>query len=148
LSVKWSENGNNFYTGLSNGHILKWDFKSGQVQLTLNIASNKIIKRHNKLGLDTTMIWTLNEINNKYLFSGDSNGTFRVWDCEFGVLIKEFKEHEADILTCCKNKNYNTIYFTGSDSLICAIQLINDEWVLTSKFRGQSHDVNSVCLLK
>jgi WD40 repeat protein len=94
------------------------------------------------------MIWTLNEINNKFLFSGDSNGTFRVWDCEFGVLIKEFKEHEADILTCCKNKKYNTIYFTGSDSLICAIQLINDEWILTSKFRGQSHDVNSVCLLK
>ena len=43
--------------------------------------------------------------------------------------------------------NNNSIYYTGCDSNIISIQLINEEWKLTSKFRGQSHDINSLILL-
>ena len=94
------------------------------------------------------MIWTLGELNSKYLFTGDSTGVLRVWDCQFGVVLKEFREHIADILTICVNRKYNTVYFTGSDSIVCSLSLMDDEWTLTSKFRGQSHDINSLQLLK
>jgi U3 small nucleolar RNA-associated protein 4 len=97
---------------------------------------------------ENLMIWTLCVVDRKYLVSGNSKGTLSVWDAQFGVLIKDFNEHDADILTICSNKDTKTVYFTGSNSLVCTVQLVQDEWKLTSKFRGQSHDINSICLLK
>jgi WD40 repeat protein len=91
------------------------------------------------------MIWSLCYVNDKLIASGDSKGSMKLWDTHFGILKKEFNEHNADILTiCCKN---DTIYYTGSDSLISTVQNSGNEWLLTSKFRGQSHDINSICLL-
>jgi U3 small nucleolar RNA-associated protein 4 len=143
LSIKYNENSNIFYTGLSNGNILKWDYNTGQVLMTLNIPSNKQLKKG-----DSPMIWALGELNNKYLFTGDSSGLLRVWDIQFGVVLKEFREHIADILSICVNKKNNTVFFTGSDSIICSLNLMDDEWTLSSKFRGQSHDINSILLLR
>lgn len=142
--MKWSRSGKSFYSGLSNGNILKWDFKTGQVDLTLNILSSKALKKH----IEGAMIWTLSELSEKYILSGDSKGYGRIWDSEFGVLVKEFREHEADILTSCVNLTSETVYFTGSDSLICSVQKVNNEFILTSKFRGQSHDIHSICLME
>lgn len=110
--------------------------------LTINAKSLKKGKEANN------MIWTIHSFSDKYLLSGDSNGVLTVWDSVYGVMLKEFREHEADILTICSNKNTGTVYFTGSDSLVCSIQMIKDEWTLTSKFRGQSHDINSLVLMK
>lgn len=144
--MKWEEDKNNnkliFYTGHSNGNIMKWDYKTSQVLLTLNVVSNKLSKK-----IDDNLIWCLSTIGDKFLASGDSNGKLRIWDSNYGVLIKEFAEHEADILSICQNKDKSKLYYTGSDSLVCSLQLVNEEWILTSKFRGQSHDINSLVLL-
>ncbi len=93
-------------------------------------------------------IWAVKSISEKYLASGDSFGTLKIWDAKFGVLIKEFNEHLADITTIELNPDYSTIYFTGADSLVCAVQLQDEEFCLTSKYRGQSHDIAKLCLLK
>ena len=90
----------------------------------------------------------MKSINGKYLASGDSFGTLKIWDATFGILIKEFNEHLADITTIEMNHEFSTIYFTGTDSLICAVQFQDGEWNLTSKYRGQSHDISKLCLLK
>ena len=66
----------------------------------------------------------------------------------FGILIKEFFEHKADLTTIEINRDFLTLYFTGSDSLVCSVQYQEGEWNLTSKFRGQSHDISKICLLK
>ena len=130
-----------FYTGHSNGTICKWNFETGQTLLTLSnpSADNDIL------------IWTMCSINSKYLLCGDSTGKLLVYDINFGVLVKEFKEHTADILSIVSNGNPNepSAYFTGIDSLICNVKLNtkNNEWILTSSFRGQSHDINSLSLL-
>jgi len=144
VSVKISDDNDIFFTGHSNGTIHQWDFKTGQISQTFN-SLGKVKKGKT---VENLMIWTLCIVDNKFLISGNSKGGLCVWDAKFGVSIKEFKEHEADILTSCMNKETKTVYFTGSDSVICTIQLIQDEWRLTSKFRGQSHDINSICLLK
>ena len=72
----------------------------------------------------------------------------KIWDAKFGVLVKEFNEHLADITTIEINYDYSTIYFSGADSLICSVQLQDGEFSLTSKYRGQSHDIAKLCLLK
>jgi WD40 repeat protein len=145
LSIKWTEDNSMFYTGSSNGSITQWNYPNAQILKTLSTSSAKTSKTNI---VDPCMIWTLCPVGNKYIASGNSKGTLSVWDSQFGVLLKEFHEHEADILTTCTNKLTNTVYFTGSSSIICSIQLINEEWKITSKFRGQSHDIHSIALLK
>lgn len=136
-----------FYSGHSNGSVRKWNFETNQILLTLT----------NPSAVDSNiLIWSLCSINSKYLLCGTSNGSLLVYDINFGVLVKEFKEHAADILAitcnnhCNSNSNGNVIaYYSGVDSLICSVALDNknNEWVLTSSFRGQSHDVNVLALL-
>ena len=139
-----------FYSGHSNGTVRKWNFETNQILLTLTNPST----------VDKNiLIWSLCSINSKYLLCGTSNGSLLVYDINFGVLVKEFKEHVGDILTItcnnqCSNSNSSNsnnviAYYSGVDSLICSVTLDNknNEWVLTSSFRGQSHDVNVLALL-
>ncbi len=113
--------------------------------LHFNLVSSSLEK--NKKITDH-FIWAVKSINEKYLASGDSFGSLKIWDTKFGVLIKEFNEHLADVTTIELNPEYSTIYFTGADSLVCAVQLQDEEFSLTSKYRGQSHDIAKLCLLK
>ena len=135
-----------FYSGHSNGSVRKWNFETNQILLTLTNPST----------VDSNiLIWSLCSINSKYLLCGASNGSLLVYDINFGVLVKEFKEHVGDILTItcnnqCSGNSCNVVaYYSGVDSLICSVTLNNknNEWVLTSSFRGQSHDVNVLALL-
>jgi hypothetical protein len=90
------------------------------------------------------MIWCLG-IDYGVLFSGDSQGSLKIWDSKFGQLRKEFYEHQGDILSIAINKG--AVYYSGSDSQIITVQNNNNDWILTSKFRGQSHDINTLCLI-
>ena len=69
----------------------------------------------------------------------------------FGVIFKDFHEHSADILTIASTSNEENfiMYFSGSDSLIIAIKYIkkNNMFIYLNKFRGQSHDINSLVYL-
>lgn len=141
LSVCWEDNkeSSNFYTGHSNGTIMKWSLKNGQVLLSINT--------NNPDGL----IWALLSVKTNHLLCGDSSGRLLIYDMTFGILVKEFKEHNADIMTIVKNSSIDNpcVYFTGIDSLVCSLQLNtkSNEWLLTSSFRGQSHDINALALL-
>jgi WD40 repeat protein len=80
------------------------------------------------------------------LISGDAEGKIKIWDSKYGVLINEFSEHESDVVSIIKGEN-NVLYCTGCDSLIVTIQFNESEWKVTSRFRGQSHDINALLLL-
>ena len=98
------------------------------------------------------MIWRLKTYQN-YLISGDSQGNLSIWDIEFGTLIKQFNNLQADILSIAINPTFETIYATGVDSRVLSIELRRDEdanssdWILSSIYRGQSHDIKSLILL-
>ena len=109
------------------------------------MISNKLEKKNKN---SDNLIWCVKSINEKYLASSDSTGCLKIWDSSFGILIKEFFEHKADLTTIEINRDFLTLYFTGSDSLVCSVQYQEGEWNLTSKFRGQSHDISKICLLK
>ena len=125
--------------------MIKWDIQTGEQILTFNIAASKLEKNKK---LTECLIWDIKSINEKYLVSADSTGTLKIWDSQFGILVKEFTEHKADLTTIAVNYEYEAFYFSGADSLICAAQLVDGEWNLTSRYRGQSHDIAKLCILK
>lgn len=80
-------------------------------------------------------------------------GEVTIWDLKFGTLIKSFNHLKADILALAVNAKYDTVYATGVDSRVISMTLQTDsetgreEWVLSSIYRGQSHDIKSLVLL-
>ncbi len=83
-------------------------------------------------------------IENKWIFVGDDKGGLHVYDWKFLSHVKSFHEHEGPILSIKVSPNEETVYFSGSDSRICMIRLVGNEWKLGEKTRGQSHDVLSL----
>ena len=146
LSVCFENSTNNIiYTGHSNGVINKINLQTGQTILSINTSLNvKNVEEKN-------MIWSLCSINTKYLFAGDSAGRLLILDVKTGNINQEINEHKGDILTMCFNNNLEKpiIYYSGVDSLIGCIKYDkkNNEFIFTSSFRGQSHDVNTLALL-
>lgn len=67
-----------------------------------------------------------------------------MYDWKFLSHVKTFSEHEGPILTIKIDESTNTLYFSGSDSKICTVRLVDDEWKLGQSIRGQSHDILSL----
>ena len=145
LSICIENNNNNnniFYCGLANGSIIKFNYNSNSILLIIKNYDNEINKN---------LIWSLLSINSNYLACGTSNGKILIFDVNFGVIFKDFHEHSADILTIASKSNEENflMYFSGSDSLIIAIKYVkkNNMFIYLNKFRGQSHDINSLVYL-
>lgn len=86
-------------------------------------------------------------IDQQWVFVGDDKGALHVYDWKFLSHVKSFHEHEAPILAIKVSPKEKTVYFTGSDSKLCVIKLVAEEWHLGEKNRGQSHDIMSLELL-
>lgn len=91
-------------------------------------------------------IWKICFISKKFIASGNSNGELQIWDIEFGVLKKSFKEHNGDILAIIYNDINKTLYFTGCDSIIVSLTYFNEkeDFEIQSRIRPQSHDIRSL----
>lgn len=67
-------------------------------------------------------------------------------------MIKEFKDHNGDVLTLLVSKDQDRIFATGADSKIsCYSKNVEDiegleriDFEFTSSDRGQSHDIYSL----
>lgn len=159
-------------SGHMNGSINKW--VSGVLHSTFGNKAYKINKRKAKRNLNDLekilenengqeinddemneeelrqskeQIWKLQFITSKYLASGNAKGILQIWDVKFGVLYTQFKEHEHDILTIAYNKNINTLYFSGVDSLVCSVSFVDDSFKITSRIRPQSHDISCLTVI-
>ena len=128
------------YVGYQDGTIRKWDLRNGNCVLHIDKDTKKKTQQNGQC-----LIWSLKLFKN-YLISGDSHGHVCVWDTRFGTLIKKFADLQADVLAIEVNSHYECVYASGVDSRVISIQL-GDEPVLTSIFRGQSHDVKSLAVL-
>jgi WD40 repeat protein len=80
-------------------------------------------------------------ISNQWVFVGDDKGSLHVYDWKFLSHVKTFSEHQGPILAIKIDEESNSVYFTGSDSKIGMIRLVNEEWKLGVSVRGQSHDI-------
>eukprot|EP00826_Nyctotherus_ovalis_P059134 TRINITY_DN8199_c0_g1_i20.p1 TRINITY_DN8199_c0_g1~~TRINITY_DN8199_c0_g1_i20.p1 ORF type:complete len:650 (-),score=99.46 TRINITY_DN8199_c0_g1_i20:24-1973(-) len=120
--------------GYSDSAVRVWD-----------VATRQIVRR---MALDTSgvYIWRLIEVSPTELASGDSKGQVTIWDSTNFIELAHFKEHRGDITALCSGPE-NSLYATGVDSKITAMSKIESKgWVYTSCIRGQSHDINALCL--
>jgi hypothetical protein len=87
---------------------------------------------------------TCSAIANKWFIAGDERGGLHIYDWKLLSHTKSFHEHEGPILSIKVDADCNTVYFTGSDSKVGVVRLIDNEWKLGNSGRGQSHDVFSL----
>lgn len=109
---------------------------------SLDSISNK-----KNVEISSEIIWCLKFIDSKYIASGNANGNLQIWDIEYGVMFQQFKEHNNDILCIEYNKINKILYYSGINSIVYSINLLNDKFKITSNIRPQSHDINSLILL-
>jgi hypothetical protein len=134
LSLVWgNENKREFYGGYSDGNVRKFD-KSGNVSLIVKLDA---------------YVWRMEGVGDE-LICGCNDGKVRVLDTKFLNQVQELKTHEADIyameVSLAKEGAERSVFVSGSDSKIACLQKFEKGWRLVSFERGQSHDVNSLCL--
>ena len=134
------------FAGYADGTLKKWEIRTGNCVLQIEKQTKK------QIGAKKCLIWALKTYQN-YLISGDSQGEVSIWDMQFGTLIKSFNHLQADILTLAVNPVHHTIYASGVDSRVLSISLKTDQdsqaedWILSSIYRGQSHDIKSLVVV-
>jgi len=134
LSVVASKYRPHVIVGYSDSSIRVWD------------TSTRQIIRRMALDLSGVYIWCLREINTTELASGDSKGQVTIWDSVNFIELVNFKEHKGDVTALCAEAE-NSLYATGVDSKITAMSKVESKgWIYTSCIRGQSHDINSLCM--
>lgn len=136
------------FAGYEDGTIKLWDLKSGNCLQHFDKSAGK--------GADHAKIWQLKYIEaegENFLVSGDSKGEVSIWQTKFGTLAQTFKNLKGDIFALEFSGHNQALYATGVDSRVLSIQTQRDPrsnqiaWKVTSMFRGQSHDINSLVLL-
>lgn len=151
LSVAWDPQGGHVYAGFQNGKVRKYDRKSGAVLFTINLKNYEVV-------------WALQApLSGNVIAMGTSEGYVHFYETRHGTMVSEIKTHEADVLCLEINTNAEnisaeeeTVYASGADSKIVALQCVTEEgemgnvftskWIQTSSDRGQSHDVKALCL--
>ena len=83
-------------------------------------------------------------IPGKWVIIGDNKGSLHVYDWKLLSHVKTFSEHQGPVLAIKIDELTNSVYFSGSDSKVCMLRLVNDEWRLGVSIRGQSHDILSL----
>ena len=117
-----------YYAGTSSGAIVKFTARG---QTVTRMCSD-------------TSIWALLPTE-QGIFSGEGNGSLCFWDTTKGILQQKLKTHEGDILCLCEKEG--EIYASGVDSKVVRCSANGNEWIITGKARGQSHDVRTLAVI-
>jgi WD40 repeat protein len=131
---------NSFCVGYDSGDIRIFSYKTKQL-VTL-ISGDK--SKDNK-----STVWALRTIAPHFIVSGTSEGAIKIHETKFGTLVKEIRDHNADILAITVSADHTRVFVSGADSQVVLIgKTLRDieglevvEFKTTSKERGQSHDV-------
>jgi WD40 repeat protein len=84
---------------------------------------------------------TCEVIPGKWVFVGDNKGSLHIYDWKLLSHVKTFSEHQGPVLAIKVDDETKSVYFTGSDSKVGMVRLVNEEWKLGQHIRGQSHDI-------
>ena len=143
------------YGGFDRGVWRKFEVSTNRVLSVVKAGKGSSLSENN--------IWAICHTDPKFLVLGFSSGFISIYETTFGTLVTEFKEHIADILCFIVSHDGSTIFASGADSLVVTISkknlappaqagienelesseadVGNYEFSLSSKDRGQSHDV-------
>lgn len=142
MAVTFSSDGAHYYMGNGDCNVRKYQVSNGKNKLTINSGGETQGER----------IWSIKYIEPYFLVIGYSSGKVKFFEASFGSLIKEFKDHNGDVLSLLVSKDQKRIFATGADSKItCYNKNVEDiegleriDFEFSSSDRGQSHDIYSL----
>ena len=128
LSVAAIETGGHIrvFSGHSDGSLVRW---------TLGRKAPEVIVQGKSAVLQVLAL-SAGEVA-----CGDKAGFVSIWDMEVSVRKVALKTHKGPILAMRAAEARDTIYATGCDSLLVAVQKEEEHWKVQNSERGQSHDV-------
>eukprot|EP01039_Chlorochromonas_danica_P010369 gene10369-11479_t len=93
-------------------------------------------------------IWCLSVLSDGVVAAGDSRGQLHLFDGNQGVHLSGFATHTADILCLAVNREEDSIYASGIDGKVVALQRTSSgsQWAYAHSHRAHSHDVFSLAL--
>lgn len=96
-------------------------------------------------------IWCLSVLSDGVVAAGDSRGQLHLFDGNQGVHLSGFATHTADILCLAVNNEEDSIYASGIDGKVVALQRSTgtssgSQWAYAHSHRAHSHDVFSLAL--
>ncbi len=126
------------FAGYADGSIRVWDEATKNCSLHIGSSNKKKTK---------APIWALQLYDEYTLVAGDGSGVLSFWSLRSGTLDASFTNLSAEVLCIETNPKYKAVYASGVDSQVMSVQLVKGNWVFTSIYRGQSHDINALVLL-
>ncbi|KAL1534224.1 WD repeat-containing protein PCN-like [Salvia divinorum] len=154
LSVTWSSDGSRIYSGSSDGFIRCWDAKLAQEIYRITVG-------HGGLGGDNDLcIWSLLALKCGTMASGDSSGSVKFWDGQFGTLLQAHSNHKGDVNALAATPSHNRVFSAGSDGQIILYKLSTEavdssdkklvtdvkKWIYVGYVRSHTHDVRALTL--
>ena len=144
LSVSWYEN-DLIVGGCADGRVRCWDVgKSGSNQDFRNNGRLIGTMRVDKSKTESTLVWSVKVLaKRKWIISGDSTGSLKVWDLKNFTLLQSFKVHDADVLCLATDESESKLFSAGVDRKIHQYLLLVDSKKKTSKWtHNNSHLVH------
>ncbi|EPS65026.1 hypothetical protein M569_09751, partial [Genlisea aurea] len=120
LSVTWSSIPNRIYSGSSDGYIRCWDVTTG----------HEIYRMASGQGSDCC-IWSIVALRCGTIVSGDSSGSVRFWDGQFGTLLQTLSYHRGDVNALAASPSHNRVFSSGSDGQVILYKLSRENIVST-----------------
>ncbi|XP_042011235.1 WD repeat-containing protein PCN-like [Salvia splendens] len=154
LSVTWSSDGSRIYSGSSDGFVRCWDAKLAQEIYRITVG-------HGCLGGDDDLcIWSLLALRCGTIASGDSSGSVKFWDGQFGTLLQAHSNHKGDVNALAAAPIHNRVFSAGSDGQIILYKLSTEavdssdkkivpdvkKWIYVGYVRSHTHDVRALTL--
>ncbi|KAG6409231.1 hypothetical protein SASPL_132265 [Salvia splendens] len=154
LSVTWSSDGSRIYSGSSDGFIRCWDAKLAQEMYRITVG-------HGCLGGDDDLcIWSLLALRCGTIASGDSSGSVKFWDGQFGTLLQAHSNHKGDVNALAAAPTHNRVFSAGSDGQIILYKLSTEavdssdkkivpdikKWIYVGYVRSHTHDIRALTL--
>ena len=123
-------------------NVRKFEVRTGRNKLTINSGGE----------IKGEKVWSIKYVEPYFLVIGYSTGKVKFFEATFGSMIKEFKDHNGDVLSLLVSKDQNRIFASGADSKIsCYNKIVEDveglervDFEFSSSDRGQSHDIYSM----
>lgn len=143
LSLAWRGN-DQVVGGLADARIRVWSTKAethGRILGTMKVDQSK--------ERESTLVWSVQVLNNKLLVSGDSTGSVKFWDLSRFSLLQTFNVHEADVLCLAADAAGQNVYSAGVDRKIVSYKMINKSlgrWASMSSRMLHSHDIRAMAI--
>ncbi|KAJ6851691.1 U3 small nucleolar RNA-associated protein 4-like protein [Iris pallida] len=155
LSIVWSPNAKQIFSGSSDGFVRCWDAESFHETYRITVGLGG-------LGSGPELcVWSLLFLRCGTLVSGDSSGSVQFWDSRHGTLLQAHTYHKGDVNALATVPSHRGVFSAGSDGKVILYKLSNgtllsgkdehstenaNKWVYVDSRNAHTHDVRALAV--